>query len=158
MKQMATKKKSVESLDGFMEETFDKKFIKESSEQYDMISWMANWCKREGLTLELEGEVGFFRPCVGVVGDFNFPDYMWYDDNFERVDRNGDVWTPERAYHKNPCVAVLGTDDESVKQLYEWLKWFDENNFHYAKKTEPFRDGIELILFGRFTHRMVRGV
>ena len=77
----------------------------------EMIAWLRTWCKKEGLTLILEGECGFGRECVGVasMADGTYPDYEWYEDNYEeRVDMNGDVWTPGNAYHKHPCTAVLG--------------------------------------------------
>lgn len=143
-------------LDDWKSEVFDESFIKESQGQYDMISWMVHWCKNEGLILNLNGEVGFMRPCVGVISDSNYPEYMWYDGSFVRIDSNGDVWVPARAYHKHPCVAVLGTDDESVKQLYTWLRWFDENNFHYAMEKDTGRSQLEKILLGRFIHRMIK--
>lgn len=97
----------------------------------EQISWMESWCKKQGLTLQLEGECGFGRECVGVVGEGLYPDYEWFDENYKRIDSNGEVWRPLDAYHKHPCVVVLGRGEEAEKQLFEWLQWFDKNNFHY---------------------------
>lgn len=96
----------------------------------EKITWMAVWAAKNKLALTLEGEVGIGRPCVGVSFGDTYPDYHWSDPNtYERVDLNGDVWVPENAYHKHPCVAVLGRGEDAEAQLYEWLKWFDANGF-----------------------------
>lgn len=123
------------------------------------IEWMAVWAAKNKMKLELEGEVGFGRPCVGVVSDSSYPDYMWYDEEFERVDNNGDVWCPENAYHKHPCVAVLGRGKEAEEQLYEWLKWFDENGFRLETgplKMNPDLGAIGILLGHNRYSRMVR--
>lgn len=96
----------------------------------EKIKWMREWCAKNGLELKLEGECGFGRECVGVSVEDHYPDYEWTDDDtWERIDSNGEVWIPEDAYHKSPCVAVLGRGEDSESQLYEWLKWFDSNGF-----------------------------
>lgn len=93
------------------------------------IEWMAVWAAKNGFQLELDGEVGFGRECVGILTEGQYPEYLWYNDNYDRIDGNGDVWTPPDAYHKGPYVAVLGTSDDSINQLYQWLQWFDQNGF-----------------------------
>jgi hypothetical protein len=96
----------------------------------EKITWMAVWAAKNGLQLQLQGECGFGRECVGVLAHDKYPDYEWYDkDTWERIDQNGEVWIPKNAYHKHPCVAVLGRGLEAEAQLYEWLKWFDEHGF-----------------------------
>ena len=75
----------------------------------ERIQWMAVWCAKNNLKLELEGECGIMRECVGVTTEGHYPDYEWHDEQtWDRIDQNGDVWTPPNAYHKHPCVAVLG--------------------------------------------------
>ena len=93
------------------------------------IEWMAIWAAKNGLQLILKGECGFGRKCVGVSVDGHYPDYEWYDNEYNQIDKNGDVWIPKDAYHKHPCVAVLGRGKEAESQLYDWLKWFDDNGF-----------------------------
>jgi hypothetical protein len=75
----------------------------------DKIKFMQEWCQKQNLTLVLEGEVGFGRQCVGVLSEQcgAYPDYIIFDEDYNIVDGN-EVWTPEDAYHKHPCVAVLG--------------------------------------------------
>ena len=96
----------------------------------DKIKFMQEWCQKQKLTLVLEGEVGFGRQCVGVLSEQcgAYPDYIIFDEDYNIVDGN-EVWTPEDAYHKHPCVAVLGVGEEAESQLYEWVKWFDNNNY-----------------------------
>lgn len=126
------------------------------------ILWMTKWCKKAGLKLELSGECGFGRECVGVLSSWgNYPDYEWYDDNYDRQDSNGDVWVPADAYHKHPCVAVLGRGEEAEAQLYDWLKWFDENGFVFesgdqALPGDPTLNMIHIMLGKHKFARMVR--
>lgn len=99
-------------------------------EHKEKIEWMKEWCFKNKLILTLEGECGFGRECVGVSNGDCYPDYHWFDpDTYEDIDDNGDVWSPEDAYHKHTCVAVLGRGERAEGQLYEWLKWFDDNGF-----------------------------
>lgn len=108
----------------------------------DKIQWMAVWCARNSVALELDGEVGFGRPCVGIVAQGVYPDYEWHDETtWDRQDLNGEVWTPPNAYHKHPCVAVLGLGEEAEDQLYQWLQWFDANGFKVETGTP---EGVEL--------------
>jgi hypothetical protein len=95
----------------------------------DKLKWMREWTERNGVTLELNGECGIGRECVGIIVSDLYPDYEWYDSNWDRIDPNGEVWTPPNAYHKHPCVAVLGRGEDAEDQLYEWLRWFDDNGF-----------------------------
>ena len=127
----------------------------------EKIQWMALWAVRNKCALNLEGECGFGRECVGILADDKYPDYAWYDEqgSYERLDANGDVWTPADAYHKHPCVAVLGRGQEAEAQLYDWLKWFEGNGFGLetgAAKMDP-KLGMIGILLGKHTYaRMVK--
>lgn len=124
------------------------------------VAWMAVWAAKNGLQLQLKGECGFGRECVGVIAEGLYPDYEWRDgESYERIDNNGDVWRPANAYHKHPCVAVLGRGKKAESQLYEWLRWFDSNGFKLetgAAKMDP-RLGEIGILLGKHQYvRMVR--
>ena len=96
----------------------------------EKFNWMAIYCAKNNLALTVEGECGFGRECVGVLSGDTYPDYEWSDARYNRIDDNGEVWTPKDAYHKHPCVAVLGRGEEAEDQLYQWLKWFDNNGFN----------------------------
>lgn len=120
------------------------------------IKWLKKWCERQGLTLTLEGECGFGRACVGVLVNDTYPDYYWYDENYESVDNNGEVWTPIRAYHKHPCVAVLGQEEDSIHQLYEWCKWFEENGFTLEISDKENPSQVDYIVGSLKNYRMVK--
>lgn len=126
----------------------------------EKVQWMIQWAHKNKVRLELEGEVGFGRECVGILCGDNFPDYEWYngDDYSKRADNNGKVWTPEDAYHKHTCVAVLGRGEPAEAQLYEWLKWFDDNGFKIVSVPRDTRGmhPIQLMISGIEHHRMER--
>ena len=125
----------------------------------EKIQWMAMWASKNNLVLHLEGECGFGRDCVGVSTGSSYPDYEWYDDDYERADKNGEVWTPKDAYHKHPCVAVLGRGQEAEEQLYEWLKWFDGNGFKLetgVQAVDPKLGAIGFMLGKHLYARMVK--
>lgn len=128
-------------------------------EHQEKIEWMEQWAQKNGVELTLEGEVGFGRPCVGISILDAYPDYHWYDDQWNRIDDNGNVWCPTDAYHKHMCVAVLGRGEDAETQLYEWLKWFDDNNFTVevgdVVRDKPFHE-IELLLGQDKYRRMVK--
>lgn len=125
----------------------------------EKIKWLEDWCTAEGLQLILEGECGFGRECVGVasLNDGTYPDYNWYDDDYTRIDKNGDVWTPENVYHKHPCTAVLGRGEGAVSELFIWCKWFHENGFYYEDVPVNCINSFELMLGRDHHHRMVKG-
>ena len=121
---------------------------------------MAEFAMKNKAAITLEGECGFGRECVGLLVNGTYPDYEWTDENYDRVDPNGDVWTPENAYHKHPCVAVLGRGEEAEAQLYEWLKWFDDNGFvaDEVANTKTNLHPIELMMGKATEKRMVKRV
>lgn len=87
------------------------------------INWRANRVVKYKAMLNIEGECGFGRECVGIVVDGKYPDYEWTNEGtWERIDNNGEVWTQKDAYYKHPCVAVLGRGEEAESQLYDCLK------------------------------------
>jgi hypothetical protein len=113
----------------------------------DKLQWMQKWSKKNGATLDLEGICGFGRECVGILINGIYPEYNSFDDNYKRIDKNGYVWSPRDAYHKHPCVCVLGRGKEAESQLYEWLMWFDDNNFCIESgEIQGLFSEIELIL------------
>lgn len=116
----------------------------------EKLEWMRDWAKKNKANLELEGSCGFGRECVGITVDDTYPSYEWYSDyHMNRLDQNGDVWTPEDAYHKHPCIAVLGRGENAESQLYEWLKWFDDNNFTLISGAVDNVTNLELLDFLR---------
>lgn len=124
----------------------------------EKIDFMIKWCHKNKVRLELEGKCGFGRECVGITSEGTYPDYQWDNDDYERIDNNGDVWIPEDAYHKHTCVAVLGRGENAESQLYDWIKWFDHNNFtvEVVDCPENINDPV-LVMMGRHKHhRMIK--
>lgn len=75
-----------------------------------------------GAQLVLEGECGFGRECVGILVNYQWVGYDWDDDDFPV--------TAADAYHKHPCLAVLGRGDDAIEQLYEWCKALKEAGYN----------------------------
>ncbi len=128
----------------------------------EKLQWMAYWAAKKGLRLVLEGECGFGRPCVGVEIDGHYPEYQWEFDP-ERCEYNcgTEVWTPPNAYYKAPVVAVLGRGEEAENQLYDWLKWFDDNGYVLETGDVPldkdqFKATIQLCMGEHRYARMVK--
>ena len=113
----------------------------------EKIQWMTAWAKRNDCQLQLNGLCGFSRECVGILSNGLYPDY----DKEE-------TWTPENAYHKHPCVAVLGRGEVAESQLYDWLKWFDDNGYVVDVRENGNRNlnRIERILCKHLDVKMVK--
>lgn len=112
----------------------------------DKIDWMILWAHKNKCILELEGECGIGRECVGILAGNSYPDY------------SDEVWVPEDAYHKHDCVAVLGRGESAESQLYQWLKWFEDNGYTVEETLRDISnmDRIELILGGTTQSRMIK--
>jgi hypothetical protein len=125
----------------------------------DKIEWMRSWAERNGAELKLDTTCRMMWPCVGIVANTVFPDYKWHDEDHERIYENGEVWTPDDAYRKHPCVAVMGTGAESIEQLYKWICWFNDNGFVLEQEDLPASQFsvIELYFGKNKIARMVRG-
>ena len=124
----------------------------------DKIDWMIQWAHKHKCVLDLEGEVGFGRECVGILRGSNYIDYTWYDSEWNRQDPNGEVWCPTDAYHKHDCVAVLGRGQVAEEQLYDWLKWFDDNGFVVESVPRDLKgmDPIQVMFSGTMHNRMIK--
>jgi hypothetical protein len=94
------------------------------------VAWLEGWCSAHGLVLELEGEVGFGRECVGVMAPDPFGgayvDFDTYDPaTFDPLPfQEGLIPGAEApdAYHKHDCLCVLGRGPEAEAQLYAWVR------------------------------------
>ena len=125
------------------------KLLKKENDMQSKIKWMKKWCELNGVELALEGTVGFGRKCVGISAHGQYPDYD-----------SDELWSPERAYHKHDCVAVLGWDDGSVDQLYQWLKYFNENNYCVSITDNPEpapTDELEKLVYQEKFLEIVKG-
>jgi hypothetical protein len=91
------------------------------------VTVLKDFAKEHDLILELNGEAGFGIKCVGFIKDGKFLDYNPYrypkkiliKDLFDDIHY---MLRPKLAYDKYDCMAVKGTDEESVRQLIEWVE------------------------------------
>ena len=67
-----------------------------------------------------DGECGFGRECVGIQVGSNWVDYDWDDEGID---------APSNAYHKHPCLAVLGAGEGAISQLFNWCKSLEANGY-----------------------------
>jgi len=82
-------------------------------------TWLALFASRIGACLDLEAECGFGRECVGLTTDGKFPD----------LPEDSTVPLPDHAYHKHPCLAVLGRGEEAEAELYDWCRALEAEGF-----------------------------
>jgi hypothetical protein len=130
----------------------------------EMVEWLRAWCaKHDGLTLELEGEVGFGRECVGILYDTGltaeYVDYDVYDMESQSPTPYAALVSPgdeaPNAYHKHDCLAVLGRGDEPLAELYLWVRRLDAAGATIERDAP--RDGHDVgsLLFGKTTRTRV---
>lgn len=105
------------------------------------IVFLTEWAARWGAHLTIAGTVGIGRECVGIVQDSSYIDYS-------DLTTGAEFWTPEDAYHKHDCVAVLGRGDQAVAQLYDWVKWLDDHGYTVETVARNPSSGLEAILNG----------
>jgi len=110
------------------------------------IVYLTEWAGRYRCALQLNGEVGFGRECVGILNGGPYIDY---------ADEAG-IWTPEDAYHKHDCVAVLGHGGEALEQLYRWVKWLDGNRYGVEVVYRHPSSDIDLVFHGISLPKLVR--
>jgi hypothetical protein len=95
----------------------------------DECRYLAAWAERYGASLQLDGEVGFGRACVGVIKDNTYPGYregeqLNAEPYWRLIHECPEAAPPEgveNAYHKHDCLAVLGRGADAVHQLYLWV-------------------------------------
>lgn len=98
------------------------------------------------------GEVGFGRPCVGIIdkNSENYVEYVTYNDEYEVVCKHdyASNTAPSNAYHKHPCLAVLVENDdylEAVTQLEDWVEGIIKSGLQFHKSL-PDKHSISALL------------
>lgn len=95
--------------------------------------YLTQFAGKWGLTFSETDEIGFGRKCVGFLKNNHFLEYNLYDDDtYEPIDgfysaKLHEI-TPEDAYHKHSCVAVLGGGEDAIRQLYDWVLELEKLN------------------------------
>lgn len=112
-----------------------------------MTEWAAKW----GGALQLNGTVGFGRECVGILLGSAYLDYSHIYD----LEPQPEFWAPEDSYHKHDCVAVLGHGDDSIDQLYEWVKWLDGHGWTVEEVSRQPSHALDAIFNGLSTPRLM---
>lgn len=91
------------------------------------------WAARNKCYVQVKGEVGFGRPCVGICFGQSYVDLPQYPHEAEHgSDEMTDYYSqtkllpsaPEDAYHKHDCLAVLVHNDDydkALEQLWDWV-------------------------------------
>lgn len=109
------------------------------------------FAKKHGIDYTIDGTCGFGRPCVGLLSNGNYIDYNPTDSKYEYISEFYDKKLydilPKDAYHKHNCIAVLGTGNESVKQLSEWIDKLNELSIT-IEEYETGNTGIQALLTG----------
>ena len=120
----------------------------------DHKSNIIEFCTRFHLEFKEEGEVGFGRKCVGILHGDNYVDYnpMKHPD-YEYIaefkdERLYDI-APEDAYHKHNCIAVLGSGDEAIVQLSEWVDALNELGVT-VERYSTGAEGIQAMITGYY--------
>jgi hypothetical protein len=114
---------------------------------------------------EDEGECGFGRECVGFLArngcylDYNptsYEDYNYIPECFcdEAVEPPSE--TPD-AYHKHPCMAVLGRGDEAIIQLAQWVNSLNTAGNVRVVEYQNGATGVQAIISGTTSYAVVAG-
>ncbi len=102
----------------------------------EQIEWLRGWAAKNDCKLEIQGTVGFGRPCVGILYDKGnafggyYLSYQYYgmEGDQEQLRRVYEIVAkakPTDAYHKSDVLAVLGEGFAALDQLYEWIVAID---------------------------------
>ena len=114
----------------------------------EYIKNITNFAKKYDLQFVLNGTVGFGRECIGLLYGYN---YVSYNPTMDCYDKDGNWYykndpefyderlykiRPENAYHKSPCLAVLGCDEDKIRQLSDWVTALEELGIEMVTITE----------------------
>lgn len=122
----------------------------------ECIKGIQEFANKHKVIFEDEGECGFGRECVGLTNGSQWIAFNPYDKNtYEPLpEYHSDKFyeiSPEDAYHKSDCIAVLGRGAEAIRQLHEWITKLDELNVVMASIPTGASDPITLMLQGTHT-------
>ena len=122
------------------------------------INYLKRWAGDNKCYLELEGEVGFGRECVGIIHGSEYPMYT----GGYLVE--GDRWRTEEAYppssvtdayHKADCLCVLGRGADAIRQLYDWVKNLEANGVVVTVVPRSSDSVADLLFHGTSEARLV---
>jgi len=122
------------------------------------IVYLTEWAARYRCSLQLNGQVGFGRGCVGILKDSTYIDTQDAKNAtaYNHESEPGSWWEPEDSYHKHDCLAVLGHGDEALGQLYAWVKWLDAHDWGVEDTYRQPTSNIDLAFHGISLPKLVR--
>jgi hypothetical protein len=100
------------------------------------------------------GEIGFGRPCVGLRKKEDY--WLSYNpinmNTFDQIEglHFPDIaeCCPEDAYHKNNSFVVLGSGEDAIKQLEEWIISVKELGEVYIQEYDTCAVGLQRRICG----------
>lgn len=130
------------------------------------IDWLKSWAADRKCYVEEKGEVGFGRPCVGIIHGTAYVD-LGPPEAIE-IPRQNTIYFPAvvegahapagvNAYHKHDCLAVLarpipdydGYDyDAALVELFTWVQQIDKAGLVITTTQRKVSDSLELALYG----------
>jgi hypothetical protein len=117
------------------------------TELQDRIRDARLWAAEQGCVLELNGEVGFGRECVGILYRTHYVDTpgSGYNEHGPFFGEQSIGGPPDdvAAYHKHDCLAVLGTDAEAVDGLLRWVEKIRANGGRIVVKDRESVPGTD---------------
>lgn len=124
------------------------------------MDFLERWAAANKCYVETKGEVGFMRPCVGIIHGSSYVDLPLYGSQYYYEEWNLLPTSPKDAYHKHDCLCVLvhGEDeaayDAALEQLYTWVK--DLNDKQFVVRTQD-RETYNKDGFGKVLELMMGG-
>mgnify|MGYP007077444832 CR=1 FL=1 len=123
---------------------------------------IADFAVKHKLVFEDKGEVGFGRPCVGLLAKSGYIDYNAFNYNTHGTEF-GDVWPDdirvevpsavEDAYHKHDCVAVLVHGEnygKAIMQLALWVEALEAQEVYVDTYERAAKDPINVMMHGLY--------
>lgn len=107
------------------------------STREEMVNWLHLWAGRLDCVFNEEEsiEIGPDER-VRVMGirwaDSLWVYYRWHDEDARTHEPNGLMWVPDGVYLQHDVVAIVvqrGGEDDALRQMYEWGRWFDARGF-----------------------------
>jgi hypothetical protein len=124
----------------------------------EQIVYLTEWAAKNKAALSLNGSVGFGRDCVGIIVGGTYIDTAEAKEatayNFSAPPHSW--WEPEDAYHKHDCLAVLGHGDGPLRQLYDWVKWLEENGWGVEEVYRQPTNDVDLALHGVSLPKLIK--
>jgi len=94
------------------------------------INYLERFAEKLGCKLQLKGEIGFGRECIGFTKNGNYLGYDLKGGYGEGMDKKMRLYPPGgvEAYHKGNYLAVLGRGEVAIDELFKWIRKIDIYN------------------------------